>query len=238
MVCPNPNCRRDVPPNAEFCPHCGYALIGIRPERRSNNSIIIGAIIAVALVLIAGIICYTYIQTHSGQQNALSAPTAAQQSETNDTGSTSSDTTSDSGKDSTQTVASQQNQPQQSENQPTETVNNYYYYYSGSTPANPSDDYYSNAGSSTYLWPTDSRYISRSDLSGLSRDTVAAIRNEIYARHGYAFTTARWQNYFANKTWYHRNSNVTEKTVNSYLSSLEKSNIATITSYEEAQGWR
>ena len=232
MICPNPTCRREVPPNAEFCPHCGCSLIAMRPEHRSNhNTIVIGAIIAVALVLIAGIVCYTYIQTHSGQQSSLSVPAAVQQQD-----NTSSNTLPESNPDNTQTVASQQNQPQQTETQ--ETVNNYYYYYAGSVPAHTADDYYSNAGSSTYLWPTDSRYISSSDLSGLSRDTVAAIRNEIYARHGYAFTTARWQNYFAGKTWYHRDSSCTESTINARLSSLERANISTIVSYEESKGWR
>lgn len=231
MICPNPTCRREIPPNAEFCPYCGYSLLSIRPQPRNNSPIIIGCIIAIALVLIAGIVCFTYAQTHPGTpQEQLSAST--EQSIADDAGQNNQAQTEET-QDTTQTVApvhDQQTEP--------ETVNHYYYYYTGSTPQQTPDDYYSNAGASTYLWPTDARQITISDLSSMNQDTIAAIRNEIYARHGYSFTTERWQTYFSNKTWYHRNSNVTSDTVNNYLSSLEKKNIATITSYEEARGWR
>lgn len=120
---------------------------------------------------------------------------------------------------------------------PETTINNYYYYGSNGNAAQ-NDDYYSLAGYDTYLWPTDTQYISYADLNGLSKDTVAAIRNEIYARHGYAFQTKRWRDYFAAKSWYYRDETCTENTVDARLNSIERSNRDTIVAYEESRGWR
>lgn len=114
-------------------------------------------------------------------------------------------------------------------------VNNYYYY--GQDAAND-NDYYYNVAEDGYLWPTDSYYISYSDLDFMEKDTVRALLNEIYARHGYVFETARWSTYFNNKSWYVKNPNVTKDTVNGYLSSVEKKNIETIAAYEKKMGWR
>lgn len=114
-------------------------------------------------------------------------------------------------------------------------VNNYYYYGQDAAYDN---DYYYNVAEDGYLWPTDSYLISFNDLDFMEKDTVRAVLNEIYARHGYVFETARWSTYFNNKSWYVENPNVTKDTVNGYLNSVEKKNIKTIASYEKSMGWR
>lgn len=43
------------------------------------------------------------------------------------------------------------------------------------------------------LWPTDTKTITTDDLSKLTQNEVAAVRNEIYARHGYTFTSDEWK---------------------------------------------
>lgn len=88
--------------------------------------------------------------------------------------------------------------------------------------------------SSAYLWPSDRYYISEADLSGYTQEGVAAIRNEIYARHGYPFQKEKWQNYFAQFSWYQRSSNFSD----SMFNEVEKANIDTIVAYEKARGWR
>jgi hypothetical protein len=41
------------------------------------------------------------------------------------------------------------------------------------------------------------------DLAGLSREQLAYVRNEIFARHGHTFKTEKMIAYFAQKEWYH-----------------------------------
>jgi len=75
---------------------------------------------------------------------------------------------------------------------------------------------------------TSERILSSSDLSGLSKYDLKIMRNEIFARHGYIFTTSDMKQYFSNQSWYSpRYSNVT-----SMLTDIEQKNIAYIKRYE------
>lgn len=85
-----------------------------------------------------------------------------------------------------------------------------------------------------YLFPSDTVYITESDLKYKSKDEVAMIRNEIYARHGYVFQTEPYKSYFAAKDWYYPNSNFSEALFNN----IEKSNKEFIVQYEKKMGWR
>jgi len=72
------------------------------------------------------------------------------------------------------------------------------------------------------------RILSSSDLSGLSKYDLKIMRNEIFARHGYIFTTSDMKQYFSNQSWYSpRYGNVT-----SMLTNIEQKNIAFIKRYE------
>lgn len=238
-------CGTFMPDHAEFCPNCGCSVkrtqeISVRkePVRGSKNTVIIGAIVAVAVVLVVSIICFTVVMK-SNQDAQLAEVQNTVSEQQNDAGTkTEADTGEQSvttDRDTEASDAREQEETDQADSDSSTVTNNYYYY--GSTAVRD-NDYYTRSVSSGYLWPTDTQYISFSDLSGLNQDTVAAIRNEIYARHGYAFTTSRWQTYFVGKTWYHRDSSCTESTINARLSSLERANISTIVSYEESKGWR
>lgn len=249
-------CGAYMSDDAGFCPSCGTRVPGqtqpvsVRTAPvRGRNSVLIAAIAAVAVVLVVCIVCFTVFMSRSPtetqlqdtQANAAAATqdqdtSAVQNSTTEQTSSDTDADTSDTQEDKTDDDAGNAADTSDTPDTSTSTVTNIYYYYGSNAVRD--NEYYTKSVSSGYLWPTDTQYISRSDLSGLSKDTVQAIRNEIYARHGYAFTTSRWQNYFASKTWYHRDSTCTESTVNARLSSLERANIDTIVSYEESMGWR
>lgn len=84
-----------------------------------------------------------------------------------------------------------------------------------------------------YLWPTDTLTITDADLNELTRMEVAAIRNEIYARHGYTFSSQEWADFFATATWYVPNAAFS----NDMLNTTEKQNAETIVAYEKARGW-
>ncbi|MDO5547703.1 MAG: YARHG domain-containing protein [Eubacteriales bacterium] len=257
------NCGAQIPDGAEFCAACGTHIKtnsnALRPtsvspppaapQHRRNNTIIIGAIAAVAVVLIAAIVCFTVL-THGKQQAQLAQIQAEEQQaerEAKEKKEAEEKAAEEAKQEEEEQKAKEEEEAKKAEEEAkakeeaeeeskseVTTVNNYYYYNTG----NPSDDYYTSVTSSGYLWPTDTQYITSSDLSGLSRDTVAAIRNEIYARHGYAFQQTRWQNYFAAKSWYYRDESCTASTVSSRLSSVEQTNIDTIVNYEESMGWR
>ena len=116
---------------------------------------------------------------------------------------------------------------------PSYSESGYDYYSDGQTVSRGINDVSSDYIGSNHLWPTDTLTITNSDLSVLTRTEVAEIRNEIFARHGYVFSSSQWSDYFSTADWYYPDSSFS----NDMLSSTEKQNIDTITAYEKAQGW-
>ena len=116
---------------------------------------------------------------------------------------------------------------------PSYSESGYDYYSDGQTVSRGINDVSSDYIGSNHLWPTDTLTITNSDLSVLTRTEVAEIRNEIFARHGYVFSSSQWSDYFSTADWYYPDSSFS----NDMLSSTEKLNVDTITAYEKAQGW-
>lgn len=84
-------------------------------------------------------------------------------------------------------------------------------------------------GDNTYIIPDSStRRLTAGELYGYSSNTLALIRNEIYARNGYVFSKKEYKDYFSSKMWYSPNPNFNE----SFLNSIEKYNIQLIKSME------
>src|SRR5437868_9628005 len=75
------------------------------------------------------------------------------------------------------------------------------------------------------------RLITNNDVSRLGNNDVKIMRNEIYARHGYIFTSNDLRDYFTQQPWYRPQYS----DVASMLSDLEKSNIAFLKTYEQNQ---
>lgn len=249
-------CGSYIPDGMEYCSTCGqpvgraaYHHSGGAVAAKNHTPVIVGIIIAVALVLVAGIIAFT-VMSHDRQEAQIAqlqketAEAKADSEKADREGSSASPSTTTSGSaassGSAQTASTgngssgTQDTPSVHESTTVNNVNNYYYYGTDHV----SGTYYSSVTSSGYLWPTDTTYISYSDLNGYDSDTVAAIRNEIYARHGYAFQTTRWRNYFNNKSWYHRDPGCTMDVARTRMNAIEKANVDTIVAYEEAHGWR
>lgn len=242
-------CGNELRDGAAFCPHCGTPVGGPGPEeveyedeyeyeepakavkKGLSTGVIIAIIAAAAVVLVAGIFAFTTL-TH-GKQEAQIAQLEAQQAQAAAEAEKAKQESQQNPKVDPD-VQAQQEQEQAAAQQEPQTVNNYYYYGTGYA----SGTYYSSVRSDGYLWPTNTRYISRSDLSGYDQDTVAAIRNEIYARHGYAFQTTRWRNYFESKSWYVRDSSCTQSVAKSRMNSIERANVDTIVQYEKDMGWK
>ena len=87
----------------------------------------------------------------------------------------------------------------------------------------------SNITVGTYLYPSNTDYITDDFLADQDAKTLPLLRNEIYARHGYMFKKKEYQNYFKSTDWYRPNPNFSENLFNS----IEKANIKKIKEYEK-----
>jgi len=89
------------------------------------------------------------------------------------------------------------------------------------------DENYS--GDNSYIVPdSDTRRLTKSELEGFSSNTLALIRNEIYARHGYVFQKQKYRDYFGSKLWYYPDPDFD----GSGLNSIETYNVELIKSME------
>ena len=88
-----------------------------------------------------------------------------------------------------------------------------------------------------YILPySNSRYITESDLRGLTEEECRIARNEIYARHGRMFKDAELQAYFNGKSWY--TPSIPADAFQEYmLNDYEKENKDVILEYERERGW-
>ncbi len=75
---------------------------------------------------------------------------------------------------------------------------------------------------------TATRLVDISDLSGLSKQDLKIMRNEIFARHGFIFKTPEMKAYFTAQSWYHGQYD----DVVLMLSNIEKQNVILIKKYE------
>ena len=109
----------------------------------------------------------------------------------------------------------------------------YQFYYDSHTYSNGMNSLSGYTIGDAHLWPTDTLTITDGDLNELTRIEVAAIRNEIFARHGYTFSSQEWADFFATANWYVPDAAFS----NDMLNTTEKQNVETITAYEQARGW-
>lgn len=76
-----------------------------------------------------------------------------------------------------------------------------------------------------YFYDSCSAYLTDDDIKGYTKDELQLAINEIYARHGRLFTTAKYRDYFNGKAWYIGNIKP-EDFDESILNSYENANIA------------
>ena len=85
-----------------------------------------------------------------------------------------------------------------------------------------------------WIFPdSDTRLLTQADLAGLSDWELKVARNEIYARHGRRFTSARLQAHFDSCSWYEGtvDADQFDETV---FNDVERANIALL--YAAAEG--
>lgn len=85
-------------------------------------------------------------------------------------------------------------------------------------------------GDGSYIFEeSNTKYLTDKDIKNLSKDTLALMRNEIFARKGYIFKEEPYKSYFGSKTWYRGTKDtVSESELNMY----ELENVNLIKKYE------
>lgn len=125
--------------------------------------------------------------------------------------------TADNGKSGSASITVTSSKKKKSTSSKTNTTIVNYYGYS----ARRIGDTYT---SDFVFYDSSYRYLTDDDVISLSyADTQKAI-NEIYARHGNAFSTSYWRNYFNQFSWY-RNYSPKRKVSQSDCNAIEKANL-------------
>lgn len=89
-----------------------------------------------------------------------------------------------------------------------------------------------------YILPdSDTEYISRSEIEGMSKEELTFALNEIYARYGLMFNTTSIQEYFNSKSWY-VSSIKPGHFDDSQFNDYERHNVDTIVNYMKEKGYR
>lgn len=91
-----------------------------------------------------------------------------------------------------------------------------------------------------YILPySDSEYLTRSDVEGLSQQDNRLAINEIYARHGYTYETEDLKEYFESKDWYESDPDINQSTWNdNMLNDYERANVNLLTTVAKERGYR
>lgn len=87
---------------------------------------------------------------------------------------------------------------------------------------------YQTLGSGSYP-ESSTRLLTYDDIRGLTNNELTIMRNEIFARHGYAFKTPWLLDHFSQFSWYRP----LYSDVGSQLSEIERSNVRFIKQYEQ-----
>lgn len=87
----------------------------------------------------------------------------------------------------------------------------------------------------SYILPdSDKRYLTQSDLEGLTDEELRIARNEIYARHGRLFNDQELQAYFDQQPWY-KGTIPAEEFTQDMLNDYEVQNASLILEYENGR---
>lgn len=80
---------------------------------------------------------------------------------------------------------------------------------------------------------SSSRYLSDNELSGLAKEELWRARNEIYARHGYVFTTPKGRTFAGTLGRFYQGTTASETAVERAFNKYEKANVERIKKHEQ-----
>lgn len=108
------------------------------------------------------------------------------------------------------------------------------YLSDGSSEADQSSQYTVDPNSYIFYDSSD-RLLTDSEIQNLSTQEMCYAKNEIYARHGYIFSSTELSDYFNAKNWYWGTVDASSFTT-AVFNSCEQSNIDALTAAEQARG--
>ena len=228
------NCGKQVNDGAVFCPYCGTKLqpvqytqtaVSMQTSKKQsdsgNKSLMLPIIIAAAgiLVVAGGIFFVLHINNMADEKHVVEE--AAKDNEPEQT-----DAQYDfSFEEDEQDIASDTNEIDISQQEDVESDE-------------VEEVREAEEEMSQYILPnSDSTYLTKSDLYGLTQEECRLARNELYARHGRKFDDEGLQEYFNSKDWYQgyvEPSDFNDSVLNEY----EIANRDLIVQYEEEMGYR
>lgn len=99
------------------------------------------------------------------------------------------------------------------------------------------DDYssYTVDPNSYIFYDSNERYLSDSEIAALSTQEMCYAKNEIYARHGYVFSSTELSDYFNSKNWYWGTADVSTFST-AIFNGYEQTNALALTDAERARG--
>lgn len=192
-----PRCGSNVSDSESFCPYCGQQMTD-EVIAKSNKPLLIAMIAIVLALLVVTFLAFTGKFTpHDDEPEPVAAATMIPAEETPSTEPTAAPTAAPTA-------------------EPTEEP--------APTPEpTPTPEPAPTGG--TYILPdSNSRALSEAELEGLSDRELMLARNEIFARHGFIFTTQWIQGYFLTQGWY-RGTTPASQFDSSVFNSYERANV-------------
>lgn len=105
------------------------------------------------------------------------------------------------------------------------------------SPSSLPDRINANPGVNEYMYASDTGLVTEDELKKLTQAEIRLLLNEMYARHGYIFSTKEYSDYFMKRTWYIPRY-TSQSDAEAGFNDMERRNKIIISDYEKSKGWR
>ena len=216
MICKY--CGTQLPDDAMFCANCGKAVGNRNKQKKSDSKTTLMVILIVIIVaLIGGIVAFLIVRSSfpaGNSVNSMYTGATVSPEKTSEPTATPAITPAPTVPPETQTAP-----PVPVSEQPAVTGVN------------------TNPAITEYMFESDKTLLTQNDLLKLTQAETRLLLNELYARHGYIFSTQEYKDYFMRKTWY-TPKYTSQSDAEALFNGIERQNKVIITNYEQSMGWR
>ena len=203
-----PRCGNSVSDSEPFCPYCGQQMTD-EVIAKSNKPLLIAMIAIVLALLVVTFLAFTgKLGPHDPEPEPAAAASVTPEQEPSETVPAALPTAEPAPEPTAEPTPTPAPTPA-----PTPT------------PEPTPEATVAPASGGTYILPdSNSRMLTEADLANLSDRELMLARNEIFARHGFIFSTQWLQGYFLTQGWY-RGTTPASQFDSSVFNSYERANI-------------